>query len=87
MHRCGMATRAAAAAGSGGSKRIQQTEFTEKAWQAIVAGPELAAEASQQMVETEHLMKALLEQPNGLARRLAPPFLNCDMGAYCDSTL
>ena len=25
---------------------------------------------SQQMVETEHLMKALLEQPNGLARRI-----------------
>ena len=65
--RRGMAARAAAA---GGSKRIQQTEFTEKAWQAIVAGPELASEAQQQMVETEHLLKALLEQPNGLARRI-----------------
>ena len=61
---------ARAAAGSGSSKRIQQNEFTEKAWQAIVAGPELATEASQQMVETEHLLKALLEQPNGLARRI-----------------
>lgn len=38
--------------------------------QAIVAAPELAKEASQQIVETEHLMKALLEQPNGLARRV-----------------
>lgn len=61
---------ARAAAGSSNSKRIQQSEFTEKAWQAIVAGPELASEASQQMVETEHLLKALLEQPNGLARRI-----------------
>ena len=25
---------------------------------------------SQQIVETEHLFKALLEQPNGLARRI-----------------
>ena len=79
---------------AGGSKRISQTEFTEKAWQAIVAGPEIAQTAryclclwactrgcsyratqtrsacSQQIVETEHLMKALLEQPNGLARRI-----------------
>lgn len=60
----------AARAASSSNKRIQQSEFTDKAWQAIVAGPELASEASQQMVETEHLMKALLEQPNGLARRI-----------------
>lgn len=38
--------------------------------QAIIAAPELAKESSQQMVETEHLLKALLEQPNGLARRI-----------------
>ena len=36
--------------------------------QAIVAAPEVAKEYSQQVVETEHLLKALLEQPNGLAR-------------------
>ncbi|EFJ23880.1 hypothetical protein SELMODRAFT_174539 [Selaginella moellendorffii] len=40
------------------------------AWQAIVASPEIAKENKQQIVETEHLMKALLEQKNGLARRV-----------------
>jgi ATP-dependent Clp protease ATP-binding subunit ClpB len=60
----------AAASGSGGGKRITQQEFTDKAWQAIVAAPEIASEYSQQIVETEHLLKALLEQPNGLARRV-----------------
>ena len=28
-----------------GRKRISQSEFTEKAWQAIVAGPELAQQS------------------------------------------
>ncbi|KAL0381029.1 UNVERIFIED_CONTAM: Chaperone protein ClpB3, chloroplastic [Sesamum angustifolium] len=50
--------------------RITQTEFTEMAWQAIVASPEVAKENKHQIVETEHLMKALLEQKNGLARRI-----------------
>lgn len=40
------------------------------AWQAIVASPDVARESKQQIVETEHLMKALLEQRNGLARRI-----------------
>ncbi len=35
-----------------------------------MAAPEVAKDASQQIVETEHLTKALLEQPNGLARRI-----------------
>lgn len=35
-----------------------------------MAAPEIATEYSQQIVETEHLLKALLEQPNGLARRV-----------------
>ncbi|GIL72080.1 hypothetical protein Vretimale_486 [Volvox reticuliferus] len=56
--------------GSGGGKRISQNQFTEKAWQAIIAAPEVCQEYSQQIVETEHLMKAMLEQPNGLARRI-----------------
>eukprot|EP00210_Caulerpa_lentillifera_P007379 g7052.t1 len=51
-------------------KRITPSEFTEKAWQAISAAPEIAKEYNQQVVETEHLLKALLEQPNGLARRV-----------------
>ncbi|KAH7432054.1 hypothetical protein KP509_07G005700 [Ceratopteris richardii] len=40
------------------------------AWQAVVASPEVAKESKQQIVETEHLMKALLQQRNGLARRI-----------------
>jgi ATP-dependent Clp protease ATP-binding subunit ClpB len=62
---------AGAAAGGAGGKRIQQKDYTEKAWEAIVAAPDIARERSQQIVETEHLLKALLEQPNGLARRVA----------------
>lgn len=42
----------------------------EKAWEAIISAPEVARGYSQQQVEAEHLMKALLEQPNGLARRI-----------------
>ncbi|CAI5475909.1 unnamed protein product [Closterium sp. Yama58-4] len=56
------------AAASGG--RISQGEFTEAAWQVIIASPEVAKESRQQIVETEHLMKALLQQRNGLARRI-----------------
>ncbi|XP_021770041.1 chaperone protein ClpB3, chloroplastic-like [Chenopodium quinoa] len=54
---------------SGGS-RITQQEFTEMAWQAVVSCPEVAKENKHQIVETEHLLKALLEQKNGLARRI-----------------
>ncbi|MBA0871947.1 hypothetical protein Goshw_002898 [Gossypium schwendimanii] len=50
--------------------RITQQEFTEMAWQAIVSSPDVARENKHQIVETEHLMKALLEQKNGLARRI-----------------
>ncbi|KAF5181000.1 Chaperone protein clpb [Thalictrum thalictroides] len=50
--------------------RITQQDFTEMAWQAIVSSPEVAKENKHQIVETEHLMKALLEQKNGLARRI-----------------
>ena len=53
-----------------GGKRIEQKEFTEKAWQSIISAPDIAQNASQQIVDTEHLFKALLEQPNGLARRI-----------------
>ncbi|KAJ8439045.1 hypothetical protein Cgig2_014465 [Carnegiea gigantea] len=53
-----------------GNGRITQQEFTEMAWQAIVSSPEVAKENKHQIVETEHLMKALLEQKNGLARRI-----------------
>ncbi|XVF60637.1 hypothetical protein PTKIN_Ptkin08bG0064400 [Pterospermum kingtungense] len=52
------------------SGRITQQEFTDMAWQAIVSSPDVAKENKHQIVETEHLMKALLEQKNGLARRI-----------------
>jgi ATP-dependent Clp protease ATP-binding subunit ClpB len=64
------ASDASGGAGGSGGRRITQNEFTEKAWQAVVAAPEVATASSQQVVETEHLLKALLEQPNGLARRV-----------------
>eukprot|EP00249_Psilotum_nudum_P024553 c29216_g1_i1 orf=278-3310(+) len=50
--------------------KVSQTDFTELAWQALVASPEVAKENKQQIVETEHLMKSLLEQRNGMARRI-----------------
>ncbi|KAI8541706.1 hypothetical protein RHMOL_Rhmol08G0083200 [Rhododendron molle] len=52
------------------SERITQQEFTDMAWQGIVSAPEVVKENKHQIVETEHLMKALLEQKNGLARRI-----------------
>uniref|UniRef100_A0A2N9GYD5 Clp R domain-containing protein n=1 Tax=Fagus sylvatica TaxID=28930 RepID=A0A2N9GYD5_FAGSY len=53
-----------------GTGRITQQEFTDMAWQGIVSSPEVAKENKHQIVETEHLMKSLLEQKNGLARRI-----------------
>ncbi|MBE9216338.1 ATP-dependent chaperone ClpB [Plectonema cf. radiosum LEGE 06105] len=41
-------------------------QFTEKAWEAITHTPEIAKQFQQQQIESEHLMKALLEQ-DGLA--------------------
>ncbi|WP_448603093.1 ATP-dependent chaperone ClpB [Thermoleptolyngbya sp.] len=41
-------------------------KFTEKAWEAIVNTQEITRQSKQQQIETEHLMKALLEQ-EGLA--------------------
>ena len=37
-------------------------QFTEKAWEAIARTPDIAKAAKQQQLESEHLMKALLEQ-------------------------
>lgn len=61
---------AASAAAGGGGKQISQNEFTEKAWQAILGAPEVAKQYQNQIVETEHIFKVLLEQRNGLARRI-----------------
>jgi hypothetical protein len=57
------ATRAAAAAGNGSSgKRITQQEFTEKAWQAVVAAPEIATEYQQQVGCHELLLQVVTVQ-------------------------
>jgi len=71
---------AAAAPGGGGDegpgdgkKRIQQKNFTEKAWDAIVEAPQVAKSYRHQVVETEHLLQALLEgddAKNGVLHRL-----------------
>ncbi|MDJ0508820.1 MAG: ATP-dependent chaperone ClpB [Crocosphaera sp.] len=41
-------------------------QFTEKAWEAIVRTPDIAKQNSHQQIESEHLMKSLIEQ-EGLA--------------------
>jgi ATP-dependent Clp protease ATP-binding subunit ClpB len=41
-------------------------KFTEKAWEAVVRTPDLAKQYKQQQIESEHLLKSLLEQ-EGLA--------------------
>ena len=41
-------------------------QFTEKAWEAIVRTPDIAKQNKQQQIESEHLLKSLLEQ-EGLA--------------------
>ena len=41
-------------------------QFTEKAWEAVTHTPEIVKQYQQQQIESEHLMKALLEQ-DGLA--------------------
>lgn len=40
------------------------------AWEGIVGAVDAARTSKQQVVETEHLMRALLEQKDGLARRI-----------------
>ncbi len=47
-----------AAAAGGGQAKITQSQFTEKAWQAVIAAPDVAKESQHQIVETEHLLKA-----------------------------
>ncbi|TVU02890.1 hypothetical protein EJB05_51570, partial [Eragrostis curvula] len=58
------------AAGTSSSSQIAPGEFTEMAWEGIVGAVDAARASKQQIVESEHLMKALLEQKDGLARRI-----------------
>ena len=46
------------------------TKFTEKAWEAIVKSQDVARRFKNQQLEVEHLVIALLEQPEGLADRI-----------------
>ncbi|XP_062164323.1 chaperone protein ClpB4, mitochondrial [Alnus glutinosa] len=52
------------------SSQVNQSEFTEMAWEGVIGAVEAARLFKQQVVESEHLMKALLEQKDGLARRI-----------------
>ncbi|KAK9272655.1 hypothetical protein L1049_003031 [Liquidambar formosana] len=70
VERLGRSTRSFVVRCDGSNGRITQQEFTDMAWQGIVSSPEVAKENKHQIVETEHLMKSLLEQKNGLARRI-----------------
>lgn len=45
-------------------------KFTDKAWEAIVQSQDIARRYKQQNLEVEHLMIALLEQPEGLATQI-----------------
>lgn len=47
-----------------------QNEYTEMALEGVSGAVEAARANKQQLVETEHLMKSLLEQKDGLARRI-----------------
>lgn len=49
---------------------INNSEFTEMAWDGVLGAVDAAKNNKHQVVETEHLMKALLEQKDGLARRI-----------------
>ncbi|XP_047329496.1 uncharacterized protein LOC124932852 isoform X4 [Impatiens glandulifera] len=52
------------------SSRINNSDFTEMAWEGIVGAVDAVRVSKQQVVETEHLVKALLEQKDGLGRRI-----------------
>lgn len=72
----------ASAAASG---QISNSEFTEMAWEGVVNAVDAARESKHQVVETEHLMKALLEQKDGLARRIFTK-AGVDNSSLLDST-
>ncbi|CAH9086170.1 unnamed protein product [Cuscuta europaea] len=55
---------------SASSGQISNSEYTELAFEGIVGAVDAARANKQQVVETEHLMKSLLEQKDGLARRI-----------------
>ena len=62
--------RRAVVARAGSGKKISQNEFTQRAWDAIVAAPEVAKQSNQQIVETEHLCEAACAQKDSFAMRI-----------------
>jgi ATP-dependent Clp protease ATP-binding subunit ClpB len=54
-------------------------KFTEKAQEAVLASPQLASELSHAQVEPEHLLVALVEQPDGVVPAVLRK-LNADPG-------
>merc|ERR1711959_71279 len=63
--------RATSGSGEGGNKKhISQKDFTEKAWEAVVMAPQVAKDNRHQIVETEHLLQALLSDRKGLIHRV-----------------
>ena len=60
-------------------------QFTEKAWEAIARTPDLAKNAQQQQIESEHLMLALLDQENGLVTNVLTK-LNLNATQWHDRT-
>ncbi|XP_010429507.1 PREDICTED: chaperone protein ClpB4, mitochondrial [Camelina sativa] len=55
---------------SSSSAQPSQNEYTEMAWEGVINAFDAARNSNQQIVESEHLMKALLEQKDGMARRI-----------------
>jgi ATP-dependent Clp protease, protease subunit len=56
-------------------------QFTEKAWQAIINTLEIAKASQQQQMESEHLLKSLLEQDNSIDNILIKAGMN--LSEFC----
>ncbi|KAH6804791.1 casein lytic proteinase B4 [Perilla frutescens var. frutescens] len=65
-----LASRSYSSSAAAASGQISNSEFTEMAWDGILGAVDAAKDSKHQVVETEHLLKALLEQKDGLARRI-----------------
>ena len=53
------------------NNQMSQESYTEKAWDSITRLPQLATRFESQFVDTEHLLKALLDEgPSGLVSRI-----------------
>ncbi|GFP94174.1 chaperone protein clpb3 mitochondrial [Phtheirospermum japonicum] len=66
----GLARSYSASASTPTGGQMSNSEFTEMAWDGVLGAVDAARDNKHQVVETEHLMKALLEQKDGLARRI-----------------